>query len=227
MISQRYNIEGFGEMIYSHGTFVDNVKDLDGRLISPRDEAFALQQIKDEQQIIKGYETRVAIRVDYLKNELPVLSKYRSLNIDLAKKVVNANSQGKYYCTNSYEAYKTRRKIADEEESQGILYAHRRSVVTPRDDFEMSLTQYRYILDFLFQDQAEVFYQFRGGFPIKFYTLDKKIIDFNNPELLNTNGTIIIPYLYFGCRFGSLRSYSYFDAKDRHSDNSNMACRIL
>lgn len=198
MITQKYHIKGLGEIAYSDGTLVDNVKDLNGRLISPKDEAFARFQSRVGKQIGKTDGTRVAIEVDYLKDEDPVLVRYDKLSPRLAKSVVDANSHNKYFCTDSSKRYETKRRAADKQLEQGISPSQMSAIVISRNVFEMALTPSRDVLDFLFQDQTEVYYGFKGDFPIRFYPLDRDVVDGNNPDLLtNTNGTIVIPALWF------------------------------
>lgn len=225
MINQTVFVKGLGEVAYSDGSLAVNRRDLKGRLISPRNEAYARIHTAGKEDIGKTDGTRVALEVDYMKGELPILARYDRLNLALAKQVVDANSQGKYYCTDSTKKYETKRKLADKEEKQGKSPQERTAIALPRDSFGMTLTENRQQLDFILQDTGEQYFELNGKVLINFYPIDKKVVDGNSPNLLtNANGTIVVPYLWFGCLdYGSglYGRYAYYYGRARGVSGSS------
>ena len=204
MITQRTSVEGLGEVAPSVGNLADNVRDLRGRLISVRNDAYARIKTAGTAKLGKTEGTRVAVEFDYIKGEFPVAVEYDKLSLDLARRAVIANSQGKYSCTDSTERYDKKRKIAEREEKSGVSHQERTAVLLPREDFNMSPLKNPNHFAFFLKDLAEKegessYFVLNGNNPIRVYLVDKAIVDGKKDSQLleNPNGTIVVPYAWF------------------------------
>jgi len=205
MISRKTNVEGLGIVAQSSGNLYTNVKDLKGRLISIEEEAYARIKTAGGENIGATEGTRAAVELTYIKNDIPVALKYDKLSPAIAKRAVEANSKGKYLCTNSTKRYDTNRKIADQEDKSGIPYKERTAIVLPRDSFNMSPLENSSQFNFFFGDMAEKegknsYFNLNKKVPISVCLIDKDIINGKEDSsvLENLNGTIIVPYIWFG-----------------------------
>lgn len=194
-------VEGLGKVRQSGGDLYTNVNEL-GKLISPRNEAYA----RMHSSITDG--TRVSMAVRHFKGEVPILIK-NAMTKRLAKQLVHANSQGKYFSTSSPREYEQARTLA-EKQARDIEPAKRTAIACPsRDVFGMSPITYLDHLKFIFEDLADAsgensYWQFARkavnageDFVINFYPIDKDIVDGNQPqELTSLNGTVE-NYLWF------------------------------
>ena len=205
MISKRTNVKGLGIVAQSDGNLYTNAKDLKGRIISIEDEARARIQTAGKENIGETEGTRAAVELTYIKNDIPVAVKYDKLSQTIAKRAVEANSKNKYLCTNSTERYDINRKIADKEEKSGIPDIERTAIVLPRDDFNMSPLENSSQFNFFFEDMAEEegknsYFNLNKKVPVHVYLINKSITDGKKGSdvLENLNGTIIVPYMWFG-----------------------------
>lgn len=198
MITQRVFVEMLGEVVHSRGSLIGNRMDLRGRLITPRDEAFARIHTAGKGDIGKTDGTRVALEVDYLPGEPPVLSRYDTLNPDFVDEVIEANIWGEYYCSESKDRYGEKRKLADTEANQEIPFPERTAITLPSYNFHMTLKINYEVLEFILQDLGRSYFEKNNKVPINFYPLDKKVVDGSQPsKLTNLNGTIVVPFLWF------------------------------
>ncbi len=204
MIESRQYVEGLGEVGTSVGNLVTNVRDL-GKLISMRDEAYARIQTAGADNIGKIAGTRVSMVVSYLKEDYPVLQKIGKFPLRLAKSLVKANSQGKYYSTRTSKAYDKARKTADEEGKLGIEPAERTAIVCPsRTNFSMSPDENAQHYVFVFEDMAhedeeserKSYFQLNNG-PIVFYPVSASTIDGENPRPLTAKNGSTQNFLWF------------------------------
>src|SRR3989338_9443958 len=182
MISKKTNVEGLGIVAQSDGDLYTNVRDLKGRLISLRDEAYARIQTSGNEDIGKTDGTRTAVELTYIKSDVPVALKYDKLSLTIAKRAVEANSKGKYLCTGSTERYDTNREIADKEDKDGIPYKERTAIVLPRDSFNMSPLENSSQFNFFFEDMAEKkgknsYFNLNKKALVHVYLIDKDMID--------------------------------------------------
>ncbi len=207
MIKKRQYVEGLGEVGTSIGNLATNVQDLGARLISVRDDAYARIQTAGNEDIgrIEGTRigriegTRVCMVVTHLKGDYPVLEKKRKFPLGLAKRLVEANFQGKYHSTSTSKAYDWVRKKADKEEQAGIDPAKRTAIVLPsRTSFVMSPDNNAEYYAFVFEDMADSdeqtgrqsYFQLNKG-AINFYPIGVSIVDGEKPNLLTAqNGSI-------------------------------------
>ncbi len=195
MITQKAYVEGLGEYATSTGDLAENVRDLKGRLASVRNEAFARIHTAGKENI--GADgTKFAVEFDYFKGEQPVAVKYDKLSLALAKRAGKANRRDRYCCTDSGERYDSSRKKAEKRKG---------AVLLPRENFIISPFKNPDIFAFFFGDTAsetgdDSYFVFNKKQPIQVYLIDKAIVDGKkNPELLeNLNGTIVVPYGWFG-----------------------------
>jgi len=179
MITQRVYVEGLGEVATSVGDLSTNVKDLNGKLISVRDDAYS----RIHANVGQAEGTRVSMIVNYLKGENPILVKQDKFPVRLAKELVIANRQGRYFSTGSEKQYEQSAKLAEKEVKSGIAPADRKAILCPsRAVFSMSPSENPEHLAFVFEDVAAEYYK-KNKQPIKFYPIDSQIVD-------ETNGTI-------------------------------------
>ncbi len=198
MISKQLYVKSLGNLVQSDGNLSTNVKDLAGRLISIRYEAYARIHTSGKEDIGNSEGTRVSMLVYYLKGENPVLQKQSRFSSKLARLLVEANSQNKYFSTGLEKEYEKARKSADKQAQDEIAPEKRNAIVCPsRDVFEMSPNNNLECLSFVFEDLAQKYHQ-KNNASIKFYPISKDVVDGKNPNLLtNINGTIV-NYLWFG-----------------------------
>lgn len=225
MIKSIANLEGLGPIVQSDGDLYTNVKDLKDGFISVRDEALLRIMTAGKENIGAIEGTRTAVKLGYIKNDAPVALKYDKLSPAIAKRAVEANSKGKYLCTNSTEMYDTNRRIADREEYSEIPYKNRRAIVLPREDFNMSPSENSSKFAFFFEDMSgdNSYFAFNKKFPISVYLINKDIIDGKKDSgiLENPDGTIIVPYMWFR----SLESRSGLDGDDGDASYCNDGTR--
>jgi len=131
MIVKRTEVEGLGIIAQSIGNLCDNVVDLKGRLISPRDEAHARIMMYGREEIGKTDGTRVAMIVNFFSGELSVLQRMPKFPRSLAKSFMEASSQNKYFSTGSAKEYELVRKLADKEVKRGIAPEERKAIACP------------------------------------------------------------------------------------------------
>ena len=212
----KYIVEGLGEVVTSSGNLVTIVKDLGGRLISVRDEAYA--RIQTEGYISKSEGTLVSMVVSYLKGEYPVLEKKEIFPLGLAKRLVKANSQTKYYSTPTSKAYDRVREKAEKEEKLGIEPAKRTAIILPsRENFLMSSTNHVDEGAFIFEDMAKPdkktgrksYFQLYGS--IEMLLLDADTVDGKEPNLLTAQNGTIQNYVWFGKLLDGLGSDLFGD----------------
>lgn len=175
VLSERRTIDGLGEVVESTGDLVTNVRELRkyGGLISPRDEAY----VRAHSGIGQSEGTRVSMVVRYLKGENSVLVK-DGMTLSLARKLTEANRQGNYFDTGSSKAYDLARKIADKEEKSGKAAEERIAILCPsRDKFGMSPTENSTVLEFVFEDTAQEYFERNGSNQIAFYPIDSLVVD--------------------------------------------------
>jgi len=221
MISKRINVKDLGIVAQSDGDLYTNVKDLKGRVISVRNEAYARVCTAGKENIGKTEGTRVSMIVSYLKEELPVWQKKSMFPKTLAKALVDAHLQNKYYSTGSTKEYEQARKKAEDEEKRGIAPEKRSTIVCPSGEvFKMSLSENRKQLDFILIDLVERYLQLNGQ-PINFYPIGKEIVDGSQPDLLTKPNGTIQNYIWFGSLggrsglVGDFRDASYCDLRAR------------
>src|SRR3989344_2320534 len=205
-------VEGIREFSTSVGNLVVNVQELRGRLTSISNDAYKRIVTAGKQDVGKTKGTRVSMIVNSLRGEKPVLLKQERFPIRLARELVEANSKGEYFSTNSARAYETASRRAEQEDRKGIKPAQRTAIICPsQDNFLMSPDENKQYYEFVFEDMAYEneengrvsYFQLNKG-PITFFPIDKGIVD-------SVKGTIQ-NYMWFkslglGCGSGLVGDY--------------------
>lgn len=211
-----------GKFLSSVGNLAVNVRELDGRLTSISDDAYKRIMSAGKEEIGRTFGTRVSMTVNYLKGEPPVLVKRERFPLELAKKIVNANIKGDYYCIDSDEQYELVRETAAREEHQGIAPSQRTAMVCPvQTQFRMSPDENKQHYEFVFEDTAyetdrrTSYFELNQG-PITFHPIDSRVVHLTDGTTLN--------YIWFA----SLERKSELDGMSRcHYDDGNLARGML
>lgn len=218
MITSLGFVEGLGEVKQSDGDFFTNLRELEGKIISPRDEAYARLRTKDTTQIGRHmgrvYGTWTTAGFEYAKSQPPILRlSSKLLNEELAKQAVQANRAGKYFSTETTKEYYESAQIAEKEAKTGIEPEKRSVILLPsRRQFTLSDTQNWEILQAILKDQAKPYFELNG--PIIVYPV--------SPEnIYLQDGTLLTQLCFFWLRYKS--SFS----GGRGLDNDSRAHRVF
>jgi hypothetical protein len=191
------DVEGLGRIVEAKSDFyteLQQLKEANARLISPRNEAYARIHTQGKENIGKSYGTRTSAGFEYAKAQLPIFRvKSRLTNLKLAKLAVEANSAGNYFHTDSTKEYRDSLEQAEKDNSKEPV--KRNVIVLPsRSEFTMSDKQNWEIYQAILKDQAKPYFELNG--PIEVYPLDEKIVDVQD-------GTILTHLWFWGLDGGS------------------------
>jgi len=175
-------VKGLGIVKESIGDFSANIRELKGRIISPRDEAYARIATQGKENIGLRYGTRTSAGIEYTKGELPIFNlSSKLLNPELAKQAVRANRNGRYFSTETRTEYDESLKQA--QENKGAL------VLPSRQNFQITPTKNSKVLEFALKDQAGAYWDLHkkvcGDVPITFHLVDENTVD-SQPGVLLT-----------------------------------------
>ena len=110
------HVKELGEVVQSNGNWLTNVQDSKGRIITPRNEAYARLQTIGEKDIGKSYGTRTSAGFEHAKEQFPLVRlRSQLLNKSLAEKAVAANNNGNYFSTQTTKEYEQSLEEAEEE----------------------------------------------------------------------------------------------------------------
>ena len=176
------HVKELGEVVQSNGNWLTNVQDSKGRIITPRNEAYARLQTIGEKDIGKSYGTRTSAGFEHAKEQFPLVRlRSQLLNKSLAEKAVAANNNGNYFSTQTTKEYEQSLEEAEEEMKKepkdwNVFTLPSRSKMT------MSNTENWNVYEAFLNDQAKPYFELNG--PITIYPVDEKTVDAQDGTLL-------------------------------------------
>jgi len=182
-------VKGLGIVKQAEGNFHEVLQEL-GRnhLTTSRDEAYARLQTRGAEEIGQSQGTWTRTGFEYSKGQLPIVrvANSRLLNKQLAKRAVQANSNGQYFNTDSTAEYEQSLKLAEEDKDKNP--AKRRVIVLPsRQNFTLDSGEDE-VLQAVLKDQAKPYFEMNG--PMKVYLV--------NPSTVDAQDGTLMTQLWFG-----------------------------
>lgn len=180
------NIKGLGdivEVVSDYYTELQQLRDSDAMLISPRDEAYVRLYTRKKEKIGTVYGTRTTAGFEYVRGQFPIFRVYSRLNdLKLAKLAVNANKRRVYFHTKSTKDYEESLKEAEQDKNKEPK--KRNVIILPsRDSFIITKKRNWEIYESILKDQAESYFKYNG--PITVYPIEKSTVDAQNGTILN------------------------------------------
>ncbi len=154
-------------------------------LITPRDEAKIRIATASDKHIGKEYGTWTTAGFEYAKNS-PVLLRLNShlMDYQLAKQAVEANSQGRYFFSES-KFYEESAKQAEHDKNESP--EKRKVLILPsKTNFKITSQNNMEVLEFLLRSKqfAKEYYNFNGSKPITTYLVEPKYVDAQDGTLM-------------------------------------------
>ena len=181
-------VKGLGYVEESYGDWLTNIVESRGKIISPRDEAYARLQTQATEKIGQSYGTQTSAGFEYAKDQLPIVRLHsRLLEKAMAERAVAANKNGNYFCTPTTKEYEASLKEAEKEMKKDPKDWNVFTFPSP-DSITISDKEHWNLYQAFLKDQATPYFELNG--PITVHHVSKNVVDARNGTLLS--------YLWFG-----------------------------